>query len=229
MMNNKGMTLVEIVISIGLVSIIMVFTLNLLVELRSEEALGSNKSNDLLNRSIIIRTVQNDFLNKEIEAIAETNKIAGRDDYKGCGLADSVNGFDSTYTIYSCLRIKYVGETDDYFLAVGAKDVTDTNKTSDDVESVYFIYGKNKAGGYEAWKLNSGVYKKFSNCYEFQGFTSGNNEANYVRVYFPVEVSEANENTMMNFDLEFLIYLNDTTFATQAKKTIADHGCIIKK
>ena len=60
-LGNKGMTMVEIIVSISLVAIVMIFTLNLLTDLKSEETLGMGKTADLLNRSIIAKNVQADF------------------------------------------------------------------------------------------------------------------------------------------------------------------------
>ena len=68
-MNNKGFTLMELMISISLVSIVMIFTLNLLNDIRAEEDLGTNKTADLTNRTIITKIVQNDFYEKKIRQI----------------------------------------------------------------------------------------------------------------------------------------------------------------
>lgn len=216
MLNNKGMTLVEIVISIGLVSIVMVFTLNLLVELRSEEALGSNKTSDLLNRSIIMKTVQDDFLNKEILSISGGMMPTGTS-YNGC----SINPVFSTYTVNSCFEVNFVGGEKKYLVTASKPEVEDGKTVSYD----YFIYGNPTT--YEAWKLESGFYNKGTECYTFNSYGDVSGEAKYFRLYYPVKLSSANENTMMNFDLEFLLYYNDNSNFNLGNNNIQNQGCIV--
>lgn len=68
-MNNKGTTLIEILISVVLISVIMVFMFNILVDLKNEETLSTQKSNDTLNRSSIIHLIQNDMISKELSSV----------------------------------------------------------------------------------------------------------------------------------------------------------------
>ena len=65
-LNNKGVTLIELIVSLALISIVMVFIFNLLIDLKAEDSLSSKRSTDALNRSTIIRLIQNDFLDKTI-------------------------------------------------------------------------------------------------------------------------------------------------------------------
>jgi len=60
-MNKKGITLVEIIISIGLVSVVMIFLFNLLVDMNYEEVHASFSKINQLSRASIIQTIQNDF------------------------------------------------------------------------------------------------------------------------------------------------------------------------
>ena len=45
-MKSKGMTMVELIVSVGLISIVMVFVFNILVDMRQEETNSSFKSQD---------------------------------------------------------------------------------------------------------------------------------------------------------------------------------------
>ena len=74
-LNSKGMTIVEIILAIGLVSIVMVQVLNLLVDLKNEQVLGEGKTRDLSNRSIIIQQVENDFINNTISSIDDCESL----------------------------------------------------------------------------------------------------------------------------------------------------------
>lgn len=69
-MNNKGTTLIEVLISVVLIATIMIFMFNILVDLRNEESLSTKKSTDTLNRSSIIHLIQNDITMKGISEIA---------------------------------------------------------------------------------------------------------------------------------------------------------------
>ena len=61
-MNKKGLTLVELIFSLALISIIMVFIFNLLGDLKTEDSLSKTRSEDSLTRSTVINLIQNDFI-----------------------------------------------------------------------------------------------------------------------------------------------------------------------
>lgn len=73
MRKRNGMTLIEIMVSVVLISIVMVFIFNLLLDLKQEENISSDKAQDQLNRSVITKTIQDDFLDREIKAINNCN------------------------------------------------------------------------------------------------------------------------------------------------------------
>ncbi len=205
-LNNKGMTLVEIILSIGLVSIVMVQVLNLLVDLKDEQVLGQDKTSDLMNRTIIIKTVEEDFMNKSITSINE------------CGNTSSDKLAD--YTIKSCVKIIFNGtaEASKPRFLITARDRFNTYD--------YFIYGYGLSSAariparntYEAWKLTSGKYPKTSTSGSYIcGFllnyysldppsASSTSQSNYFQITYPVKVKNSIANTSMTFDLEFLYY-----------------------
>lgn len=198
------MTLVEIILSIGLVSIVMVQVLNLLISLKNEQLLGEDKTNDLANRSIIVRTVQKDFTTKSIKSINKCN--AGSTVFLGA---------DNQYTIKSCLKILFDGTaeaTKPRFL------LTARDKYN---EHDYFIYGYANTSSaslpetncYEAWKLSIGKYPMIKNnsCgFLFNAFPVSTSQSSgfsrFIQITYPVKLDEAVSNTMMNFDLEFIYY-----------------------
>ena len=106
---SKGMSIIEVILAIGLVSIIMVQVLNLLVDVKNEQALGESKTKDLSNRSIIMQRIEKDFVSKNIVALERCrNQVMNLDDYK----------------TKSCLKVSYENDTNNpYFLitAVGRK------------------------------------------------------------------------------------------------------------
>ena len=68
-MNKRGFTLVELIVSIGLISLVMVFLFNLLRDIKREESLSNSKNNDALNRAMIIRVIQNDFIELNLNVV----------------------------------------------------------------------------------------------------------------------------------------------------------------
>ncbi len=198
-LNNKGMTLVEIILSIGLVSIVMVQVLNILVDLKDEQLLGKDKTKDLTNRSVIMKTVQEDFMNRTIKSV-----------YK-CVTPPVINEYD----VKSCVEIVYdasAGSVEKYDL------ITAKRKNSTD-DTDYFIYGQfSPSVFYEAWPLASGYYpvpsgpSKCGYIFEKDTCPGGGNGCNgrFFKIYYPVTLSVANENTSMVFDLEFLYYFRST-------------------
>ena len=76
-MNNKGITLVELMVSMVLISIVMVFIFALLLNMKNEDYLSSAKSEDSLNRSEIIHLIENDFINYNLSSVAQTSCPSG--------------------------------------------------------------------------------------------------------------------------------------------------------
>ncbi len=206
LLNSKGMTLIEIILSIGLVSIIMVQVLTILVDLKDEQVLGEDKTTDLTNRSIIVKTVNSDFINHNIFSIDPCPASSAK-------LAD--------YTLKSCLKIRFEDQQTKPRFLITARDRFNKND--------YFIYGYSEntkakvpdATSYEAWKLSIGRYPKYtggfgaSDAAKSCGFvftvyptdiTANVGTSRYIRIAYPVELDNAYSNTMMTFDLEFIYY-----------------------
>lgn len=70
-LNNKGVTLVELIISISLISIVVMFLFRLLVDVRySENNTDYNRENQQ-TRAIIIKTLETDFLERKLVGLQE--------------------------------------------------------------------------------------------------------------------------------------------------------------
>ena len=127
--------MVEIMIAVALISLVMVFVFNLLVDLRQEETLSNYKSQDQLNRSIITKYIQDDFLTKGIKKLAK------------CSAADS-SGFiaciDITFKDNTSKRIKI---NQNYFY-YGVKNDMERWKLSAAKYSNSFAYCYKEVGEY---------------------------------------------------------------------------------
>lgn len=77
-MNKKGITVIEIVISIGLISVVMLFLFNLLIDMQFEDAHSNFAKDNQLNRGTIIKTVQEDFLDLTLRDVAVSGSGSSR-------------------------------------------------------------------------------------------------------------------------------------------------------
>lgn len=68
-MNNKGMTITEIIISISLVSIVLVFLFNIIITVNDSNAKMQNESTLLINKGVIVREIENDFINLQLNEV----------------------------------------------------------------------------------------------------------------------------------------------------------------
>lgn len=73
MFNKKGTTLAEVIISIALISVVLVFMIKMLLDLNNMETNSTYASDNQIKRSEILRTIGNDLNNKTIVAINDNN------------------------------------------------------------------------------------------------------------------------------------------------------------
>lgn len=217
-MNNKGFTLIELMISVSLVSVVLIFTLNLLNDIRAEEDMGSNKTADLTNRTIITKVIQSDFDNHVVHYVGVYNSTTG----DMCDV-ENTSLFASKYDFVprKCVYVKM----DDGCRAI----MIGTLRGARASEINYFAYGKKRAGlecnsgnvndwTVEKWYLSSALYSQIivdatTNAQEnnMQN-TLAENLANYAMIIkIPATIADAYATTSMNFDLEFIYYTTDVT------------------
>ena len=70
MKNNKGISIVEIIISITLISIILVFLFTMLITVKNEDDKSKHVANMLVNQALIIKEIETDFIDYELTDIA---------------------------------------------------------------------------------------------------------------------------------------------------------------
>ena len=71
---SKGTTLVEIMLSVILISIVLIFIFNILVDLKEENSLSSKRSSDSISRASYTRIIQNDFINLDLTGVSGCNE-----------------------------------------------------------------------------------------------------------------------------------------------------------
>ena len=78
MLNKKGMTLLEIIISIALISVVMLFLFSLLNDIQYESKHTSYAKDFLVSRATIIKDVEEDILNNNITNVMQVNVDANK-------------------------------------------------------------------------------------------------------------------------------------------------------
>lgn len=76
MKNKKGITIVEIIVSIALISVVLIVLFRLLILLRNNSAITENKSAFLLNQSLITEAISDKFSEKTITSNPVKNNAA---------------------------------------------------------------------------------------------------------------------------------------------------------
>ena len=67
---NKGTTLIEIMVSVMLISFVMILLFNILIKVKEEYNLASKRSADAISRATYTRIIQNDLINYGLKGIA---------------------------------------------------------------------------------------------------------------------------------------------------------------
>lgn len=66
-MNKRGVTLIEVLISVGLIATVVLFLFNLLLDVQYETEHGTYAKKNQVNRITIIKTIEEDFINKGVD------------------------------------------------------------------------------------------------------------------------------------------------------------------
>ena len=104
MMNKRGITLVEIIISVGLIAVVMLFLFNLLLDMQYEDSHASYLKENQVNRATIIRRVEEDLMHNELESV---NLVT---DTSSATITFHYTDFDRLLYVYND-RITYQDET----------------------------------------------------------------------------------------------------------------------
>ena len=70
---SKGTTLVEIIVSLALISVVLVFMFNMLSDLKAEDRLSTKGSRDSIERASYMRIIQNDIIKKNLYGVYDEN------------------------------------------------------------------------------------------------------------------------------------------------------------
>ncbi|MEG0977344.1 MAG: prepilin-type N-terminal cleavage/methylation domain-containing protein [Clostridia bacterium] len=68
-LNKKGTTLVELIISVALISVVLMFMFKLLIDINNDQTNNTFANKNQINRAEIIKTIETDLTNKTIKGI----------------------------------------------------------------------------------------------------------------------------------------------------------------
>lgn len=138
MLNKKGMTLLEIVISIALISVVMLFLFSLLNDIQYESKHSSYAKDFLVSRATIIKDVEEDILNNNITNVMQVSAGEGKVNF---------NFFrDDT----SLMSIEVESKKITYKNAAGEKESFSLSEDNDDE---VFDFNHIKVSNYEGNKI----------------------------------------------------------------------------
>ena len=72
---SKGTTLIEIMVSLALISIVLIFVFNILADLKSEDRESTRGPEDSIKRASYTRIIQNDFIMNQKARIYASKKM----------------------------------------------------------------------------------------------------------------------------------------------------------
>lgn len=138
-LNNKGVTLVEIIISVALISIVLIFLFSLLIQVNNENSDNEVKSSYLVNQSTFIKQIEEDFLDygfagtatncQSSTNISKTDSAADIYLPRLFGSSPIFTGNASTRNI-NCIQFTYPDGTKS-FVFLYKRDETSTSNTTD--------------------------------------------------------------------------------------------------
>ena len=104
-MNNRGISLLELIISLSLISIVLILVYSLLVNVSNEVDNTNYASNNQLNRVEIIKTVENDLTNNSLDNIEVSNNTLSFIFDKGVSSLNVLNENNKYYLSYIDIQI----------------------------------------------------------------------------------------------------------------------------
>ena len=109
-MNKKGITLVEIIISIVLISIVLIFLFSLLITVKDINDESEVNSTYLINKSLILKNIESDLDKADSVSLSSC-------DIKDFYSSYEVGGLDVKFRANNCLQFEY-GNGDFAYLGI---------------------------------------------------------------------------------------------------------------
>lgn len=203
---NKGTSILEILVSVVIISIVMIFLTNLLIKVKGQDKDSQVKANYLINQSLFIKTINEDVLDIGISDVTSPCT----EDYITLGVLRQ-DSSSKTFDKNNCVQIEY--NNGDYGFLLFYQDIVDyykddnsdtknlvrytrgsfdkkTNSTENDPESFKEVLSLTKEYPDEATMGKITIKKKNDNLVN----------ADLYNVYFPVI---DNQDNAYNIDITY--------------------------
>ena len=105
--NNKGITIIEIVISVTLIAIVMVFLFGVLITVRGEDEKSKALSTLLMNQALLIKEIEMDFIEYGLIGIESCKDGATRSDDSVNSVIPFSSSLRSTPAAGTCIKLIY--------------------------------------------------------------------------------------------------------------------------
>ncbi len=199
--NSPGMTIIEILVSIALISLVVLFLMFLITDVNNDSNLAKIKIDANYGRSAIIKTVQDDFKNNPISEIKKLGSSPGIE-----------ISFDTTSTCPPG------------FKKVASK-CTKTLKVFDN----RITYGQDGGTKPEEFLIPIEGAKYLKNevslcvySYDSGGITTGK----FIKIMIPMDLSATiYQESDLNLNIELTYYSGDATFTVSNPNLITDKVC----
>ena len=103
-LNKKGITLIEIIISIALISIVLIFLFSLFINVKDMNESSKINSTYLINKSLILKDIENDLSNETVQDIT-IGTCSISDIYHKYGDSDYFDSINNVYKAHECIMI----------------------------------------------------------------------------------------------------------------------------
>lgn len=175
MKNNKGMTLVEIIISIALIAIVLLFLFMLLVTVNDINIESEINSTYLLNKAYLLNDIEND--------LSKNNSIT-------LTTCDVKNDIYSNYSVYPSLYFTYEGGVTNLNKLKGKACVQiDYNDGTEKAKiGVYYYKPEN------SYSI-SYIHGHFKKTFPFEDFEKYNINGENLRNDIQIKIGKSNGNT----------------------------------
>lgn len=147
-MDNKGMTITELLVSICIISIVLLLLFSLLLQVRSEDNKSSIQSNFVIDQSTMIKAIEEDVTDYGVKRVSACTLSE-----QGIDNSIIVSGYEDKY---KCLKIEY------------KKDFLKSNIAFLSIYNYYTKYdyqnGKYVGKGETSWMISykRGYYKEYN-------------------------------------------------------------------
>lgn len=177
MKNNKGLTLVELIVSVALISIVIVFLFQLLIELRYQTLNDTTKIEYKVASTLITKKIQSTLMEEQIEII---------------NACDGTNTcLKITFSSGSYLEIKVTDENK--VLSVVKKDSGDST-ISEDIRQIPEKDETGYLGEFDSLTYTTSVFDPVNSSYDYKydsllkleiNMTDSLNNTYPIKVYYP--------------------------------------------